>query len=361
MNAYDDAPPPPRAVLHRYDDPVDAVWVALLAELGFELHRDDGAYASFDGDRTLTIATPATLDADDCLAQMILHELCHAMVAGDRGRAALDWGLDNTSARDLVAEHATHRLQAALADRHGLRGLLAVTTDWRPYWDALPADPLADDDADAGAIERARRAAMTGRRWGWLPRIDAALARTAAVAGAVRAVAAESSLWALTRPLHVLGTPRLAGRDGARCGDCAWQHRDGPGDAPRCRQHGDRALPSLDEPACERFEPTFDRDECARCGACCRQAFHLVPVDEDAPLVSAHPELVAADDHGLHVPRPGGFCAALEAPCAPYRCRVYPLRPTSCDDFEVAGASCLDARQRLGLSARNPFLQRFFF
>lgn len=351
--------PPPRAVLHRYDDPVDTLWEALLAELGFDLRRDDAAYASFDGLRTLSIATPAALDADDCLAQMVLHELCHALVAGDRGRDRPDWGLDNTSAKDLIEEHATHRLQAALADRYGLRGLLAVTTDWRPYWDALPADPLADDEADAAAIERARRAAMTGRRWGWLAPIDRALARTALIGDATRDLAAADSLWARTRPRHALGTPLREPVGRVSCRGCAWRHDDA-GDGPRCRQHGDRRLPDLDAPACERFEAAFDDDECARCGACCREAFHLVPIDEDAALVRAHPELIATDAHGCHLPRPNGFCVALAAPHAPWRCRVYDLRPTSCQDFEVAGPSCLEARQRLSLSARIPFLQRFF-
>ncbi|MEJ7593816.1 MAG: hypothetical protein WKF77_19935 [Planctomycetaceae bacterium] len=70
---------------------------------------------------------------------------------GDRqGPARL--GTFNTSKRDLVYEFACHRLQAALSAPFGLRAFMAVTTSWRPYWDALPEDPLKDGDDPAIAI-----------------------------------------------------------------------------------------------------------------------------------------------------------------------------------------------------------------
>ncbi|HMV70142.1 MAG TPA: hypothetical protein PKA64_25095, partial [Myxococcota bacterium] len=123
----------------RYGDPLDVVWLGAAAALGMRVERSDACYASWDGQRTLTLCTPASFDADDSVAQLVLHELCHALVQGPSGRRRVDWGLDNTDDdAAAVEEHACHRLQAALLDRYGLRRVLAVTTSWRPYWDALP-------------------------------------------------------------------------------------------------------------------------------------------------------------------------------------------------------------------------------
>jgi hypothetical protein len=130
-----------REITSHYEDPLDRIWIACAERIGLSVVRGSHVYASFDGERTLTLCTRAEFDPDDSLAQMILHELCHGLVAGP-GAARADWGLSNEDARDLVLEHACHRVQAALADRHGLRALFAVTTEWRPYWDALPIDPL---------------------------------------------------------------------------------------------------------------------------------------------------------------------------------------------------------------------------
>ena len=54
------------------------------------------------------------------LAQLILHELCHALVEGPGALNRPDWGLDNESARDVEREHACLRLQARLAQRQRL-------------------------------------------------------------------------------------------------------------------------------------------------------------------------------------------------------------------------------------------------
>lgn len=149
---------PARSPTHRYVDPLDHVWLTTAARVGLKVVRSDEVYAHAPGDGTLVIGRPATLDPDDCLAQMILHELCHAMVEGPESLRAPDWGLDNTSARDLVREHACLRLQASLADAVGLRDFLGATTDFRRYYDALPADPLAGADDPAVPLARAGRA-----------------------------------------------------------------------------------------------------------------------------------------------------------------------------------------------------------
>src|SRR5690606_12500853 len=111
-------------------------------------------YAAWDGASVLTLSTPDDFDPDDSLAQLIYHEICHSLIAGPRGRTLPDWGLSNTDDADLVYEHACHRLQAALAMPYGLRDFFAVTTDWRPYWDALPRDTLADGEDPAIPLAR---------------------------------------------------------------------------------------------------------------------------------------------------------------------------------------------------------------
>ncbi|MCB9729542.1 MAG: hypothetical protein H6744_08495 [Deltaproteobacteria bacterium] len=187
---------PPRAIDARYEDPVDLIWLATARRLGLEVVRASDAYASWDGQGTLTLAKDAEFDPDDCLAQMILHELCHALVEGPEGRARMDWGLENVDDRDAVREHAADRLQAALAGRHGLRRILAVTTDWRAYYDALPEDPLADGDDPAIPLARAAFAEAT--EGPWARALEAALEATARIARAAAAFASEDSLWSRT-------------------------------------------------------------------------------------------------------------------------------------------------------------------
>ena len=78
---------------------------------------------------------------------MILHELCHALVQGPSNLRSPDWGLDNMSSHDEVREQACLTLQAELTRGYGLRQLLAPTTDFREFYDALPRMPfeIADD------------------------------------------------------------------------------------------------------------------------------------------------------------------------------------------------------------------------
>lgn len=71
-----------REVTRVYRDPLDELWLACAAEVGLRVRRTADAYASTDGRGTLSISTPEHLDADDCLAQMVFHELCHALVQG---------------------------------------------------------------------------------------------------------------------------------------------------------------------------------------------------------------------------------------------------------------------------------------
>lgn len=346
-----------RRVVHRYQDPVDMIWLRAAADLGLTVVRTAEAYAAYDGKGTLAIAQDSDFDADDCLAQMIFHEICHWLVAGRRGFHLPDWGLSNLDDRDLLQEQATHRLQAALAAPHGLRDFLAVTTDWRPYWDGLPEDPLRDGEDPAIAI--AQTASVLARSEPFEEVLQRSLSATAAIADAVREVAPAASLWHTSRPRHRLGS-LLSAVKGQQCGTCAWaiHRRTGAAETGRlaCRQHKPPGKPApavvAEETACERWEPAFDAEECGRCGACCHRGFDVVGLSRRDPFRKLHPELVQLREGEWVVPRPDGRCLALEGDgeSAPYRCRHYEARPRNCADFEVAGDACLLARRRVGLS-----------
>src|SRR6185295_13256077 len=107
--------------------------------LGVPVRRGGDAYVHFDG-RTLFVAEDAHLDPDDSVAQLVLHELCHALVEGPGAMTTPDWGLDNTSDRDALREEACVRLEAHLTGHYGLRDVLYPTTEVRGFFEALPRD-----------------------------------------------------------------------------------------------------------------------------------------------------------------------------------------------------------------------------
>jgi hypothetical protein len=176
-----------RTPRHIYLDPLDAIWLTVAERIGFRVERSAEVYASTDGKGIMTIGDPTTLDPDDCLAQMILHELCHSLIEGAKSLHLPDFGLDNVSARDAIREHACLRLQAWLTDKHGLRGVLAPTTDFRRYYDELPEDPFAGEDP---AIELARAGAARSEQPPWAPHLWEGLEATARVMKAARGLGA---------------------------------------------------------------------------------------------------------------------------------------------------------------------------
>ncbi len=176
-----------------YIDPVDAVWLHAASEMGMQVKRDPNVFASWDGRGTLSIGVPESLDADDCLAQMVLHEVCHALVEGPAAIQQPDWGIRIDDPTQRVREHACLRLQAALTTPHGLRQILAATTTFRKYYDALPEDPLAagDDPAIAMAVEGWKRA-VDGS---WTEQIQTALTATSLIANAIQYAVNTDCLW----------------------------------------------------------------------------------------------------------------------------------------------------------------------
>lgn len=184
-----------RPITKTYDDPLSLVWLHAAARMGMRVERSAEVNASWNGDGVLTIGTAETLDPDDSLAQMVLHEACHALVEGPESLGQLDWGLVNNPDKK-AHEHACLRLQAALADEVGMRAFFASTTTFRAYYDRLPADPLADGDDDA--ITMAQAAWHRAHNGPWGEAIVDALQRTAQIARALDGVTPESSLWRST-------------------------------------------------------------------------------------------------------------------------------------------------------------------
>ena len=335
-----------RDVAHHYVDPLAQVWLGAARRIGLTVVRTADAYAATDGRGTLAIGSDATLDADDSLAQMIFHELCHSLVEGEAAFARPDWGMDNTGPDHDWREHACLRTQWILTGRHGLRELFAPTTEFRAFWDRLGGDALADraNPSVQAAITALHRTGAPP----WAPALGEALAATAQIAQIATRFATgdERSLWrgagAPPAP-HPTGLP--AGEASATCGACAWRT------GARCRQAGAKVDPAW--PACERFEAALD---CQACGACCRAAYHSVEVSRRDPVVKAHPALVVDRGSYLEIRRSGDRCAALEGGTVEhgtttrYRCAIYDDRPRTCRDFTLGSAHCLTARRRVGLS-----------
>ncbi|QSA96714.1 YkgJ family cysteine cluster protein [Methylococcus sp. EFPC2] len=354
---------------HVYEDPLARVWVVCAQRIGFRVERTAEAYASTDGRGILLIGADEMLDPDDSLAQMILHELCHALVEGEAGEGQTDWGLDNTSGRHTWREHATLRLQAYLTMPYGLRDFFAPTTDFRvKFWDELPADPYAAPAEKGGRRERscvaARLAAWRAGQPRWAGPLREALEASAAIAAVTprsrEPIAASAqgggslpSLWhTVTHPLptHPAGHAVAAHYFGGHgCADCAWGFSARGG--LRCRHAPAARLPG-DAPPCARWEPAEELD-CQTCGACCREAYHSVEVGPGEKVVKRHPDLVLKLETHTKLRREGERCAALQGgqtPHEPYACDIYPDRPRTCREFARGSAHCLDARSRVGLS-----------
>lgn len=370
----------PRPVHYAYRDPLDEIWLTTASRLGLQVQRSADAYASTDGRGTLILSDDSNMDADDCLAQMILHEVCHWLIQGAPSIGWVDWGLDNEGSRDTEREHACLRLQAELLAPYGLRRTLAPTTDFRRYYDALPEDPFEEREvSERESIVRARAALQRVRRSPFRGHLEAALAATEGVLRASAPMAPADSLAStLEEPASRHPTGLLLRRQSkSRCADCAWHFIGGPGKAvSRCRQaEGARTL--ADNPACVRFEKVFD---CLSCGACCREAYDTVEVSPRDPAKKRHLALMVERAGGHDMARQGFRCVALRggqdlasprpsisggnaSPDAcdrvsprilpneePFTCAIYSDRPQTCRDFTIFSDNCLEARRSVGLS-----------
>lgn len=374
-----------RPITHIYQDPLDAIWIEAARKMGLTVRRGPDSYATTDGAGTLTLTEPSGMDPDDCLAQMILHEICHWLVQGPQSLGWIDWGLDNEGTVHTELEHACLRVQAALLSPLGLRRTLAPTTDFRAYYDALPEDPFEErSEEERESITRGRAAYARRTRRPWRNHLIGALETTADLLDITRSALFQGNggtptLLATVEPraaLHPLGFP-LSPRQGKTCEDCAWSYEGGPGKKVlRCRQaEGKRLAPQ--SPACERFEGAFD---CLGCGACCREAYDTVEVSARDPIKKLHLDLLVPRSGGYDVKRNGSRCSCLNggidlappnptisggtatadegagvAPLTmpggdPFTCSIYETRPRTCRDFTIFSEHCLSARRMVGLS-----------
>ncbi|MEZ6130845.1 MAG: hypothetical protein R3C59_19415 [Planctomycetaceae bacterium] len=181
-----------RQVHYRYQDPLEVIWLHAATRMGMQVERSTDVFAAWDGRGVLTIGTPETLDADDSVAQMILHETCHALIEGPESFTKPDWGVQIDNPAHRVREHATLRLQAALTAPYGLRLFFAATTNFRRYYDQLPEDPLQGHDE---ATELARAGWQRATSGPWSQPLTAALETSAAIARLVAPAAVADSLW----------------------------------------------------------------------------------------------------------------------------------------------------------------------
>src|SRR3569623_1448451 len=285
-----------KAVSPLATDAITLLWMSVAAEAGWQVIRTTEAYASSDGEGRLLIGVDEVLDADDAPAQLIFHELCHALTQGPSSWSLPDWGLSNADPRDVVAEHACLCVHVLLSSPFGLRAAMAPTTEYRAYHDALKEDDIAGSLEPAPARARAALALPGNAKMR---------------AGLIRGLAA------------------------------AHGEGDGLRTDPAAR-------------AGARWEAPVD---CQACGACCREAYHSVTVSVRDPVVWKQPDLVVRHGHRFEIRREGPRCAALDdrraapVPALPlFSCGIYDDRPRPCRDFEANGRHCLVARRRVGLS-----------
>ena len=183
-----------RAISNQYADPLDLIWIHAARSMGLRIQRSNQVFATWNGRDTLTLGVPESLDPDDSLAQLVFHEICHALCEWPDGLRLPDWGLESDNPAHRVREHACLRLQAALSQRFGLRQFLAATTVFRRYYDKLPTDPLLEDGDPAVAI--ARQALLHLQSNGWKTPLENALSQTAQIADILKNVVGQDSLWA---------------------------------------------------------------------------------------------------------------------------------------------------------------------
>jgi hypothetical protein len=374
-----------RKVLRHYQDPLDLIWIAAAGRMDLRVKRSRDSYASTDGHGDLTISASSEMDEDDCLAQMIFHEICHSLVQGPQSFGWIDWGLDNETEKDREREHACLRLQAALLEPLGLRQVLAPTTDFREYYDALPRDPFGErHEGERLSIVLSRAAYHRRNQLPWKEHLQTALESTTELLQSTRSYlssdANDQDLVSQIEervPSHPTGLEGFRGTPSATCGECAWSFEGGPGKKVlRCRPAGGARVGASSN-SCAHFERPFN---CLDCGACCREAYDTVEIAPRDPALKRHLPLLVRHSSGHDMGRSGSRCICLRggidieppspsilggdappnageklAPLtipggAPFTCAIYETRPRTCREFTRGSDNCLSARRVVGLS-----------
>jgi hypothetical protein len=125
-----------------------------------------------------------------------------------------------------------------------------------------------------------------------------------------------------------------------RCANCVWSAN------AHCQRH---ELPIVDPlHTCDSWQANVD---CLTCGACCREAFTAVEVDDDDPFVTSHPDRIERSPFDRWViRRSGARCGCLSGELGNYACVIYEHRPRTCRDFTQGSSNCAQARVRVGLT-----------
>ena len=169
-----------RPILSRYVDPVELIWLATAKRLGLTIRRSPTIFSATDGSGLLQLGARETLDEDDTLSQMVLHEICHWITNGLDTFTDRDWGFDLDGPLD-PREHAGLRLQAWATGRHGLRALLAPTSAFRDYYNRIPEDPfepMDDSDWERDVVVLTRDAVQRAMGAPWTDPLEQALEAT---------------------------------------------------------------------------------------------------------------------------------------------------------------------------------------
>ncbi len=172
-----------RPIRSRYLDPIDLVWLSTAKTLGITVRRHPVVFGMTEGDGILHLGERSTLDPDDCVLQMVFHEICHWITNGIESVHQRDWGFALDDELD-PREHACQRVQAFLAQEFGLRDILGATGDFRQYWDQLPLDPtepLDDSPWERKVCELAQAAILRAKQPPFVGPISRALCATAAI------------------------------------------------------------------------------------------------------------------------------------------------------------------------------------
>jgi hypothetical protein len=89
---------------------------------------------------------------------------------------------------------------------------------------------------------------------------------------------------------------------------------------------------------------------CKACGACCREAYHVVEVDPGDPFILGNRDVLVFQEGRWTLPRPSGHCVCLQTMAnGEFVCDRYASRPATCIDFEFQSENCAEARLRVGL------------
>lgn len=170
-----------RPIKSRYADPCELIWLTTAQRLGLHIRRSPLVFSATDGTGRLQLSTRDDLDEDDCLAQMLLHEICHWCTNGEETRKERDWGFALDGPTDH-REHSALRLQAWLADQVGLRAMFGPTGVYRQYYDRIPTDPCAaidDSDWEKTVVKLAKIAIARIQLKPWHPHVLQAMEATA--------------------------------------------------------------------------------------------------------------------------------------------------------------------------------------